>query len=608
MPQLVATGTNPGERLELELEVGPSIRVGRKSPTGWSIPWDKQISREHADLSWNGSQVEVACMEAARNPIYVSGEGVRQASLQPGQSFIIGQTTFSVVGAEIVDDVSGDGPEEHAFDREALQSFEFRDAGQQIELLSKLPVILDEGPSDADFAAQLVELLLQGVARADAAAVVQYDVPDAGSLQTGPDEDDGAMLMEGAPVFPSEPAMMRVATADDYEGRFRPSRRLIMSTFTRRESIVHLWSDDGGDDDDGPQFTVSDDLDWAFCTPLLSPSCRGWFLYVSGIADGDVDEAELGGDLRFAELMAHFIGAVRQMRTLQETQTQLSSFFSPKVMESLTGENGHLALVPEERDISILFCDVQGFSRKSEQLKNDLHQLLTCMKEALSKMTGGILDADGTIADFQGDAALAFWGWPVKLEEGPVPACRAALMIQDEFLNPSDNADLLEGFKIGLGVSHGNAIAGQIGTPKQAKIGVFGPVVNQGARLESMTRQFKIGICIDEVTSDFCRRFLTPEEGRIRKLVRVRPKGMDIAITVHELMGPVGTPDTPSNEHIEVFETAVQAVVDGEWDKAKEILNCLEDEGPKEFLFLRMSELGDQPPADWDGAFRLAKK
>ena len=137
---------------------------------------------------------------------------------------------------------------------------------------------------------------------------------------------------------------------------------------------------------------------------------------------------------------------------------------------------------------------------------------------------------------------------------------------------------------------------------------MFGPVVNQGARLESMTRQFKIGICIDEVTSDFCRRFLTPEEGRIRKLVRVRPKGMDIAITVHELMGPVGTPDTPSNEHIEVFETAVQAVVDGEWDKAKEILNCLEDEGPKEFLFLRMSELGDQPPADWDGAFRLAKK
>lgn len=609
MPQLVATGPNPAERLEFDLTEGETVRFGRKSPAGWSIPWDKQISREHAILKWSGGQLFVSCLDAARNPIYLAGgEGVREAQLLPGQSFIIGQTNFSVVGLELAPEPAGDGPEEHAFNRETLQGFEFRDAGKQIELLSKLPVILDEGPSDADFAAQVVELLLEGVPRADAAAVVQYDIPDPRNAVV--EEDDGATLTGTAPVFPSEPAMMRVATADDYDGRFRPSRRLIMSGLLRRESIVHLWSggDDDGGEDDGPQFTVSDDLDWAFCTPLLSPSCRGWCLYVSGIADGDIDEEELGGDLRFAELMAHFIGAVRQMRTLQEQQTQLSSFFSPKVMESLTGENAHLALVPDERDVSVLFCDVQGFSRKSEQLKNDLHQLLTCMKEALSVMTGGILDADGTIADFQGDAALAFWGWPVALEEGPVPACRAALAIQKEFGKPEEHGNLLEGFKVGLGVSHGNAIAGQIGTPKQAKVGVFGPVVNQGARLESMTRQYKIGICVDEITADFCRRFLKPEEGRLRKLARVRPKGMDVAITVTELMGPVDTPGAPTDEHIATFETAVDAVISGEWDKAREILGGLENEGPIEFLLERMRDFGDQPPADWDGSFRLQKK
>lgn len=608
MPQLVATGPNPAEKLEFELVEGESVRFGRKSPSGWSIPWDKQISREHADLKWEAGQLHVGCLEAARNPIYLAGgEAVREARLLPGQAFIIGQTNFLVVGVEMADDAGGEGPEEHTFNRETLQSFDFRDAGQQIELLSKLPVIMDEGPTDAEFAAQVVELLLDGVPRADAAAVVQYDVPEPGTAVVA-EEDDGATLSGVGPAMPTEPTMMRVATADDYEGRFRPSRRLVMSALLRRESIVHLWSGDDGGGDDGPQFTVSDDLDWAFCTPLLSPSCRGWCLYVSGIADGDIDEEELGGDLRFAELMAHFIGAVRQMRTLQEQQTQLSSFFSPKVMESLTGENAHMALVPDERDVSILFCDVQGFSRKSEQLKDDLHQLLTCMKEALSVMTGGILDADGTIADFQGDAALAFWGWPVALEEGPVPACRAALAIQKEFTRPEEHGNLLEGFKVGLGVSHGNAIAGQIGTPKQAKVGVFGPVVNQGARLESMTRQYKVGICIDEVTAGFCRRFLKPEEGRLRRLARVRPKGMDVAITVTELMGPLGTPGTPSDEHIATFETAVDAVISGEWEKAREILGGLENEGPIEFLLLRMSEHNDQPPADWDGAFRLQKK
>ena len=123
-----------------------------------------------------------------------------------------------------------------------------------------------------------------------------------------------------------------------------------------------------------------------------------------------------------------------------------------------------------------------------------------------------------------------------------------------------------------------------------------------------MTRQYKVGICIDEVTSDFCRRFLKPEEGRLRKLARVRPKGMDIAITVHELLGPVDSPSAPSNDHIATFDTAVEAVIAGEWDKAREILDGLADEGPKDFLLLHLSKYNNQPPADWDGAFRLEKK
>jgi len=67
--------------------------------------------------------------------------------------------------------------------------------------------------------------------------------------------------------------------------------------------------------------------------------------------------------------MVQFIASVRSVRTLQETQTQLSSFFSPKVMESLIGEDAHLALVPQGRDISVLFCDVRGFSKNPSSSK-----------------------------------------------------------------------------------------------------------------------------------------------------------------------------------------------------------------------------------------------
>lgn len=608
MPQLIAKGLTQDGEFEQELTQGQVVRIGRKPANGWPVGWDKQISREHFDVEWDGAALKVTCLEAARNPIIVGDNPVRSAVIASGSKFVIGQTEFTFVGdvgeeAGVADAPQAPGEvDEHSFKRDDLKNFEFRDAGQQMELLSQLPAMLDESHTDADFAAQLVELLMEGIPASDAVAVVQYDMPDL------PD-DDGAETVAGFSVLPEKPSMMRVATRDEYEGRFRPSRRLVLSALTRQESIVHLWNDESEEEgDDGPQFTVSDDLDWAFCTPILSDSTRGWVLYVSGITEGDVEEGDLGGDLRFAELMAQFIASVRSVRTLQETQTQLSSFFSPKVIESLTGEDAHMALVPQERDISVLFCDVRGFSKKSEQFKDDLHMLLSCVKEALSVMANGILDSDGTIADFQGDAALGFWGWPVALDEGPVPACRAALEIHRVFLGDDDRGGLLEGFSVGLGVAHGNAIAGHIGTPKQAKVGVFGPVVNQGARLETMTKQYGVSICIDEQAAEYCRKFLKPEEGRLRKLAHVRPKGMDSIVVVTELVQPLGTPGTPTNEHITGFEAAVAAVISGEWSSAIEQLNALPDDGAKEFLINHMADFNNEPPADWDGAFSLAKK
>ncbi len=608
MPQLIAKGLTQDGEFEQELTLGQVVRVGRKPADGWPVGWDKQISREHLDVEWDGAALKVTCLEAARNPIVVGDAPVRSAVIASGSKFVVGQTEFTFAGDVAEEAVAADAPQapgevdEHAFKRDDLKNFEFRDAGQQMELLSQLPAILDESRTDADFAAQLVELLMEGIPASDAVAVVQYDMPEL------PD-DDGAETVAGFSVLPEKPSMMRVATRDEYEGRFRPSRRLVLSALTRQESIVHLWNDESEEEgDDGPQFTVSDDLDWAFCTPILSDSTRGWVLYVSGITEGDIEEGDLGGDLRFAELMAQFIASVRSVRTLQETQTQLSSFFSPKVIESLTGEDAHMALVPQERDISVLFCDVRGFSKKSEQYKDDLHMLLSCVREALSVMANGIIDSDGTIADFQGDAALGFWGWPVALEQGPVAACRAALEIQRVFMGDDKRGGLLDGFSVGLGVAHGNAIAGHIGTPKQAKVGVFGPVVNQGARLETMTKQYGVSICIDEKAAEYCKKFLKPEEGRLRKLAHVRPKGMDSIVVVTGLVQPLGTPDTPTDEHIGGFESAVQAVISGEWSSAIEQLNALPDDGAKEFLINHMADFNNEPPADWDGAFSLAKK
>jgi adenylate cyclase len=303
---------------------------------------------------------------------------------------------------------------------------------------------------------------------------------------------------------------------------------------------MQIWDEE---DETISQFTMSEGLGWAFCAPIRAESCRGWALYVAGRGSrGEgllVTEDELKGDLRFTELVAQFIGSVRQVRMLQQHKTQLSAFFSPKITESLTSANSKVTLQPADQDITVLFCDLRGFSRRSEQLQDNLLELLQSVSDALGVMAHGILSRDGAIADFQGDSALGFWGWPVSLEDGPLPACRAALSIVREFYKAADEvSSVLHEFSAGMGIAHGSALAGQIGTSAQLKIGVFGPVVNRGSRLEGMTKQFGVPICIDEATANFVQNSLAPSEGRLLILGRVRPVGMDMPLTVSALLPP----------------------------------------------------------------------
>ncbi|MBP87565.1 MAG: hypothetical protein CMJ64_12710 [Planctomycetaceae bacterium] len=313
-------------------------------------------------------------------------------------------------------------------------------------------------------------------------------------------------------------------------------------------------------------------------------------------------------DLRFTELVAQFIGAVRQVRLLQEEKTQLSNFLSPNVIKNLTRDED--VLTPAERDISVLFCDVRGFSRKAESMSNDLKALLESVRIALGMMANGILDRDGTIADFQGDAALGFWGWPVELELGPVPACRAALDIYRSFRRgTNDEESQLHGFSFGVGIAHGRAIAGQIGTSKQAKVGVFGPVVNQGSRLEGLTKQLGVPICIDETTAEWVRQRIPPTQTRVRRLAKVFPKGMATALTVYALLPPEHELPEMSETLIMLYDLALNAVIEGRWSEALPILQRIPDEdGPKQFLLAEMKRSDSTPPTDWNGAFTLGSK
>lgn len=591
MLELIVSGPEPTQQWRRELPPGEVVRLGRAPRSGWAIPWDLLISREHCEVQLDGNQLAVKRLDSARNPVYYEEVDTRDFMIGAGQGFRIGQTLFQLVSADIADGASGSHVEEHSFGPDQLRQFQFHNAEKRLDVLTRLPSAISGARNDEQLAQRVISVMLDAMPHARAAACVQYGAD--------PTPDD-------------KPLMMRWDSRDEDVGRFSPSRRLLTAAINRGEGVLHIWQDT---EESNPAFTVSGSLDWAFCLPLKGEACIGWALYVTGQFGSpgatSVTESDLKGDLRFTELIADFISSIRQVKSLEQQQAGLAQFFSPAVIEAVrtSGTDIDKVLKPRETDITVLFCDVRGFSKKSEAAKDNLQELLNRVSDALGVMTAGILKYDGVIADFQGDAALGFWGWPNQPAEGPVAACRAAIYIQQEFhkaiANPSSP---LAGFNVGIGVAHGRAIAGKIGTQEQIKVGAFGPPVNIGARLESMTKQLRTSILIDEITAEHVRKF-PKTELRCRNLGRIRPYGMNTSLVVAELLPPLDMDPRVTDEAIEMFETAVDAVTEGRWQEAHGLLNQIPvEDRTRDFLMMHIVMNQYEPPKDWDGVIEMTSK
>jgi adenylate cyclase len=629
---------NPGiEPLSHGLDAGAPIRLGRSSQNDVTILGDRALSRRHVTLRWDGRRLQITCFENARNPIVIGQQVVRSARAKLGDVFAIGGTIFQLAaidaepddafwtatapqgssvtvpsaladlgteGLETINNLGGKSSSEEPsverlFALDEVRHLQFGAVDHQLELLSALPQRIEASRSEEDLAVQIAELLLEALPRAEAAAVVSVD-PE--SLA----DDDASERRQ------LTPRMMRVDSRGTSEGTFRPSRRLIARTLHEKKSVLHIWGNGGDGGDEG--FTQTMGLDWAFAVPLLSEASRGWCLYVSGRGGPrgafTVSPEDFQSELRFTVLVSQFLGSVRQVRALQDQKTQLSSFFSPKVIDSLMDSGGVPSLEADARDVTVLFCDVRGFSLKAEVDDDELPNVLRSGREALGVMASAILDYDGAIADFQGDAALGFWGWPVPLDDGPLPACRAALTIVREFRRASQvDGGPMQGFGVGIGIAHGRALAGQIGTENQAKIGVFGRIVNLGSRLEGMTNFFGVDVCIDEATAKWIKPAAEKLNVRVRALARVTPQGMTSAETVYGLVPSLKEAPHLTDAMIEAHGHAVTAVIEGHWKEAVQLLQQFpENDVPSRFLLRFLDDGRKKCPPDWNGAIPLRKK
>jgi adenylate cyclase len=202
---------------------------------------------------------------------------------------------------------------------------------------------------------------------------------------------------------------------------------------------------------------------------------------------------------------------------------------------------------------------------------------------------------------------MGFWGWPLSGDDQIEQACRAALSIRRHFgQSTGKKGGPLCGFACGVGLAHGLAIAGRLGTMDQFKVGVFGPVVNLAARLESMTKHIRVPILVDEGVA---KHVQSQKAGwaRVRRVATVRPAGMSATVPVAELLPPVGAESLSEPRRLD-YESALDAFNVGRWRDTRDLLRFLAQDGPSEFLIDFMNRFPDGPPAGWDGVIGMEKK
>ena len=372
--------------------------------------------------------------------------------------------------------------------------------------------------------------------------------------------------------------------------------------------------------------SVDREVDWTIVSPLNSKLIEGWGLYVEGkmpspTQDFPTRESSTCPELHdykiVIERCARVLNFFLDINFLSTRVNDLERFVPERLLIAMERDKIKNIVKPKEIPVTVLFCDLRSSCSIAENKQQPLLSLQQRVGEALNLMTTAISAEEGVISDLIGDAAMGFWGWPISQEDQIDRAVRAALQIARNFeLQNRIRGDDGDGsaMRCGIGIAHGLAVAGALGTSHHIKVGVFGPIVNLASRLEGMTKAFGVRILVDEPIADHLRNKLGEQfSPRIRFMGKYRPAGMTELMRIHELLHPVGTPgQNIISEAIRIqWEVVVEDFVNKNW---RTIVRRLEgflrepelEKGASKILeFIRKQQI---PPEDWDGGITLDQK
>ncbi len=291
-------------------------------------------------------------------------------------------------------------------------------------------------------------------------------------------------------------------------------------------------------------------------------------------------------------------------------------YLSPEMVDKIADDPSLLSLGGEERDLTILFCDIRGFSKISEDLGPK--EITTFLNNFLTPMTDILMEENATIDKYIGDAIVCFWNAPLDDPDHPTHAARGALRMMStlhemnrQFESDPQNAPLPVLTHIGIGLNAGPCSVGNMGSEQRFAYSVLGDTVNLASRLEGLTKQYGVGIIIGSQLAERLPAFAVIE------LDRLRVVGRDTPETIYGLIGDEQEAISDRFEALnELHNRYREAWAAQDWAGAMQYLEQLVTKGTDfeienyyKKMIERAREYMQNPPEEgWDGVHQAYKK
>ena len=294
----------------------------------------------------------------------------------------------------------------------------------------------------------------------------------------------------------------------------------------------------------------------------------------------------------------------------REIQAMFGAYVDPGVVAQLVKDPDSIRLRGEQREATVFFSDLAGFTDLSEKLKDHPEQMVEVVNAYLDETSECLLNHGAYVDKYIGDAVMAVFGVPQPLPDHALAACRAALGAQQLIAGINERYAKAVGVTLAvrIGLNTGELIVGNVGSSRKKNYTVMGDTVNLASRLEGANKAFGTGILIGDETARRVRGVLAT-----RPLARLRVKGKKEAIEVHTVLGEPADLSPTEREFLAAYLAGYDAYVNRRFAEAAAALSKADEIMPHDLTTRRLREESEQysltpPPADWEPILTLESK